>query len=117
MIYLQKHLKSAGQWMLCADTYYTVLITDTRPERNSHLSDGLGSECFLSNTEDEGNGSKSSFPILTSSTPVAKQMEIPATSRAEERACSLGAVCVSLIRCRSSGGQEMENDREAEISH
>jgi len=69
---------------LCRDTYYTIAITDIRPERNSHLLDSLGSESFLSNSEGEGNSSKYSFPILMSSTPVAKQMEVSATTRAEE---------------------------------
>lgn len=94
-----------------------ILITDIRPEWNSHLSDGFGSKCFLRNTEGEGNGSKSPLPRLTSSTPVAKQMDVPATSHAEEQACSFGIVCASVIRHHSSACQEMENYRKAEISH
>lgn len=115
---MQEHLKSSGQSLhRQCPRYYTILITDIRPEQNSHLSDGLGSKHFLSNSEREENGSKCSFPILMSSIPVAEQMEEPATSRAEERDCFLSAACAGLIRCCSSGGQEAENDREAEISH
>lgn len=98
--------------VLCRDTYYS---TDISPERNSHLSEGLGSKCFLRNSEGEGNSSKSSFYILASSTSFAKQMEAQVTSRAEWF-CSLSAVCASLIRCLSSGGQETEDCREAQIS-
>lgn len=42
--------------VLCRDIYYT---TDISPERNN-LSEGLGSKCFLKNSEGEGNISKSS---------------------------------------------------------
>lgn len=101
----------------CRNKYYTILITDISPEWNRHLSDGLGSKCFLSISEGERNCSKSLCCTLTSFTLMAKQMEVPAPPCTEEWACSLSVVCMSLIRCPSSRVQVTENETEAEISH